>query len=97
MGSPEPEDHFRSVVAFSLWPGHEWRISVSRLEGSWKADRDTTAAPQAWEAEGRAQGRDRAVDWRGGAKDVRQRSRGHVTELGNPLHMRRDGQVAPVH
>ena len=92
----EPEGLFRSVVLLSLWPGHHWRISLSLSQGGWKVDKAMAAVPQASEEEGKAQGRDVAVDWRGGAGDVRQRRRWHLTELGNRLRIWRDGEVGAV-
>lgn len=89
----EPEGLFPSVV---LWPGHRWRISLSLSQGGWKVDKAMAAVPQASQEEGKAQGRDVAVDWREGGRGVRQRRRWHLTELGNRLRIWRDGEVGAV-
>lgn len=60
-----------------------WRISSNRLEGGWKAGKDISAGYQAWEEEGRAQARDSAVGWRGGARNLRQKRMWHLTEHEN--------------
>lgn len=49
------------------------RTPSNRLEEGWKADKDSSVGPQAWEEEGGAQARDSATGWRGGARDLRQR------------------------
>lgn len=68
-------------MLLSLWPGHQQRISLNRVEGDWRADKDITVGHQAWEEEGRAQARDSAMGWRGGARDLRPRRRmWHLTE-----------------